>query len=293
MAFSDLAIRAATEYAIHKAHANLAKISLFTHQFSELDGAYGQSLAVPIFDLSASSDFVAGTNDYGSGTNEINGMTITLDKHFVKPVAITDKELAFTGINWAKEMGGALAERITRDVNAYVFGQINETNVAQEADISAYISDTPSKLGVSGLYALAAEYDIPVERCIVALSPTYYSKILSLVDYNMLGTGDYLTTGVIEGLFGFRGFVCTQNLPEGTEGAILMDESVGVVSKYLAPDTPDAYPQAWKAVTMEGMPIGFRRFMNLSTGQNNFACDVLFGTKILQADKIVRLVAED
>lgn len=281
MAFNDLQIKAASEYAVFAAHKNLAKLSLFSHTFTELEGRPGESVAVPVYDLSAGGEFVAGTNDYGTGVNEVGGLLVELDKHYVKSVSITDKELAYTGINWVRDTSAALAERITRDINAYTFGLINATNVTASAAVSTYIGATPTLADFAGLYALAENSDIPVDRCVVVLNPTYYSKVLPLVTYNMVGKEDYIETGVIRGLIGFKGVVCSSNLPDGTVGAILLDEAMGIASKYLAPMTPGAYPEAWSATSDEGFTIGFRRFMDLNTGSDKFAVDALFGAKLL------------
>lgn len=289
--FNSLQQKAASEYAVFAAHKNLAKLSLFSHTFTELEGRPGESIAVPVYDLSASGEFNAGTNNYGTGVNEVDGLLVELDKHYVKSVSITDKELAFTGINWVKDTSAALAERITRDINDYVFKLINSTNVTASAAISTYLGATPTLADFAGLYALAENSDIPVDRCVVVLNPTYFSKVLPLVTYNMVGKEDYIETGVIRGLIGFKGVVCSSNLPEGTVGAILLDEAMGLASKYLAPMTPDAYPEAWPATGEDGFTFGFRRFMNLNTGANMFAVDALFGAKLLQPTKCVRLTA--
>ena len=286
MAFNDLQMKEASKQAVLVAHKNLAKIQLFSHTFSELEGRPGESIAVPVYDLTEGADFAAGTNDYGTGNQEIGGVLINLDKHLVKSVSITDQELAYTGINWAKDTATALAERLTMDINKKIFNEINSTNVTQEESFS-----TDDKKTIASLYAIAEKYDIPVDKSIVVLNPENYAKVLALVDYSTIGTGDYIETGVINGLFGFKGFVCSSNLPDGTDGAIIFDEAIGVASKYLAPMTPGAYPEAWSATDDNGFTIGFRRFMDLKSGKDNFACDCLFGIKLLQPTKIVRLVA--
>lgn len=284
MAFSDLALKAAKESAIIAAHKNIAKLSLFAKNFRELNGKPGQSIAVPVYNLSDAAAFDA-QNNYGSGTNEIGGELITLDQHLVKPVSITDVEEAETGIAWAKDTAGAIADALTRGVNAYVFGLVNSTNVTQTAT-------TPTtKQTVAGLYAIAEQNDIPVDRAVVALGPTQFATVLGMLDANVYGGSEAVRLGVIEGLYGFKGFVCTSNLPEGTDGAIICDSAIGVASRYLAPGTEGAYPEAWSATDEDGFTLGFRRFMDLSTGTNKFAGDVLFGAKIIQPSKIVRLVA--
>ena len=284
MAFSDLALKAASESAVMAAHKNLAKLSLFAKNFSELQGVPGKSIAVPVYDLSAAAAFVAGTNDYGTGANEIGGELITLDQHLVKSVTITDVEEAETGIRWATDTSYALADMLTRGVNDYVFGLINATNVTLSAD-------TPTtKATVAGLYAIAENNDIPVDQCIVALKPTQFAGVLSALDYTVYGSDDAIRNGVIPGLYGFKGFVCAPNLPDGTNGAIICDTAVGVASRYLFPGTEGAYPQAWAATDDSGFTIGYRRFMDLNAGANKFAADVLFGAKLLQPNKIIRLV---
>lgn len=284
MAFSDLALKAASESAIIAAHKNIAKLSLFAKNFRELNGKPGQTIAVPVYNLTDAAAFTA-QNNYGSGSNEIGGELITLDQHLVKSVSITDVEEAETGISWAKDTAGAIADTLTRGVNAYVFGLINSTNVTTTAT-------TPTtKQTVAGLYAIAEQNDIPVDRCVVALAPAQFAAVLGMLDANVYGGSEAVRLGVIEGLYGFKGFVCTSNLPEGTQGAVICDSAIGVASRYLAPGTEGAYPEAWEATDEDGFTLGFRRFMDLNTGSNKFAGDVLFGAKILQPTKIVRLVA--
>lgn len=285
MAFSDLALKAASESAVMAAHKNIAKLSLFAKNFSELNGQPGKSIAVPVYNFSASAAFVAGSNDYGTGSNEIGGELITLDQHLVKSVTITDVEEAETGIRWAADTAGALADTLTRGVNDYVFGLFNSTNVTLSAS-------TPStKSQVAGLYAIAEDNDIPVDRCVVALKPTQFATVLGQLDANIYGGSEAVRLGVIPGLYGFKGFVCAPNLPEGVDGVIICDTAVGIASRYLYPGTEGAYPEAWSATDEDGFTLGYRRFMNLSTGTNMFAADVLFGAKILQPSKLVRLVS--
>ena len=284
MAFSDLALKAASESAIMAAHKNIAKLSLFAKNFRELNGKPGQSIAVPVYNFTDAAAF-SDENNYGTGSNEIGGELITLNQLLVKSVSITDVEEAETGISWARDTAGALADTLTRGVNAYVFGLINATNVTQTAT-------TPTtKQTVAGLYAIAEQNDIPVDRCVVALAPTQFSAVLGMLDANVYGGSEAVRLGVIPGLYGFKGFVCTSNLPEGTQGAVICDSAIGVASRYLAPGTEGAYPEAWEATDEDGFTLGFRRFMDLNTGSNKFAGDVLFGAKILQSTKIVRLVA--
>lgn len=285
MAFNDLQLKVASESAVIAAHANMAKLNVFAKSYSELNGVPGQSIAIPVYDLSAAATFSAGTNDYGTGGTEVDGMILTIDQHLVKSVSITDRQLAETGISWAKDTTAALADTLTRGVNKYVFGLLGGADITLESSF-----DATAKNVVANLYKVAADNDIPVDRCVVVLSPTQYAKVLSLLDANVYGGWDAIKYGYIPGLYGFKAFVCSTFLPEGVNGAIMMDSSIGIASRYLAPATPGAYPESWMAATEDGFAMGFRRFMDLNSGTDKFACDVLFGAKVLQANKIVKLV---
>ena len=111
---------------------------------------------------------------------------------FVNIVSLVAIAAAFTGINWIKDSAYALADRITRDVNKYAMGLFNTTNVTLSATL-----DVSSKATVASLYKTAADNDIPVDRAVVILGPTDFAKVLAMVDYNMVGSGDYIKTGVI------------------------------------------------------------------------------------------------
>lgn len=144
---------------------------------------------------------------------------------------------------------------------------------------------------IAALGATAAQYDIPVDRAVVALTATEYYKVLGFVgDAAIYGGREAIVGGTVPGLYGFKAFVCADNLPSGVKGAIICDSAVGIASRYLAPSTEGDYPEAWSVTTDEGFSIGYRRFMDRNMGETKFAADVLFGAKILQADKIVLLV---
>lgn len=282
MAFSDLTLKAASESAILAAHKNIAKLSLFAKNFSELNGQPGASIAVPVYNLSAATEFDAVNNNYCTNGNEIGGELIVLDKHYVKSVSITDVQEAETGIRWATDTAAALADSLTRAMNAAVFTQISSVELS---------ANTPTtKATVAGLYAIAEQNDIPVDSAVVVLAPTQFANVLSMLDANVYGGSEAVRLGMIPGLYGFKGFICSSNLPSGVNGAVIADTAIGIASRYVYPGTEGAYPEAWSATTEDGLTIGYRRFMDLCTGTNKFAADVLFGTKILQPAKIVKLV---
>ena len=282
--FDDLKMKVAAEASIQAMHAEMAKLQDFVHDYTELEGRKGEAIAVPVIDLSASAEFDADTNNYCNGQNEVDGATVNLDKHFVKSVMITDRQLAATDFNWLRDIATAETNVIARSINKYVFGLINETNCPLSATL-----DVTSKTAVANLYKIATDNDIPVGDAVVVLGPVDYAKVLSYLDSNVYGGSEAIREGRIPGLYGFRAFVCSTFLNEGVKGAIVSRDAIGLASRYLEP-MEGAYPDAWRASDGDIATIGFRHFANLCTGRRYLACEALFGAKVLQKNKIVRLV---
>ena len=282
--FDDLKMKVAAEASIQAMHAEMAKLQDFVHDYTELEGRKGEAIAVPVIDLSASAEFDADTNNYCNGQNEVDGALVNLDKHFVKSVMITDRQLAATDFNWLRDIATAETNVIARSINKYVFGLINETNCPLSATL-----DVTSKTAVANLYKIATDNDIPVGDAVVVLGPTDYQKVLSYLDSNVYGGSEAIREGRIPGLYGFRAFVCSTFLNEGLKGAIVSRDAIGLASRYLEP-MEGAYPDAWRASDGDIATIGFRHFANLCTGRRYLACEALFGAKVLMPNKIVRLV---
>ena len=282
--FDDLKRQVAAEASIQVMHAEMAKLQDFVHDYTELEGRKGEAIAVPVIDLSASAEFDADTNNYCNGQNEVDGALVNLDKHFVKSVMITDRQLAATDLNWLRDIAKAETNVIARSINKYVFGLINETNCPLSATL-----DVSSKTAVANLYKIATDNDIPVGDAVVVLGPVDYAKVLSYLDSNVYGGSEAIREGRIPGLYGFRAFVSSTFLPEGVKGAIVSRDAIGLASRYLEP-MEGAYPDAWSASDGDIATIGFRHFANLCTGRRYLACEALFGACVLMPKKIIRLV---
>lgn len=289
MAFSDLQLKASASKAAIAAHFGLAKLSLFANNYSELEGQYGNAIAVPVLNLATALTWNDSTNNYATSTSgEIDGALVTLDQHFVKSVTISDREQAETGVRWIEGTSEALADSIARGAVGYTFGLINDTTFTgspTEVDFS-------TKETIAQLYAVAANADIPVERAVVALNPSCYAQVLGKLDTSVYGGREAVVNGVIPGLFGFKGVICSGSMiPAGTNtvvGAIISDSAIGVASRYI--EAGEGYPQKWQSVSEDGLTLGFRRYSDLDLGKEKMACDTLFGAKIFDKTKIVRLI---
>ena len=283
MAFSDLAMKVAAEKSIEVMHAAMAPLSLFAHDYTELDGRKGEAIAVPVINLSASGEFDPDTNNYCAGGNLPDGQLVTLNHHFVQSASITDRQLAATNFNWLGDLAAAQARQLGRDVNKAVMQMFNDSNITLSATL-----DVTSKEAIASLVKTAADNDINPADAIVILGSADFYKVLSKLDSNVYGGTEAIRDGYISGLYGFYGFVQSTFLPAGVKGVIVSRDAVGLASRYLEP-MADAYTDTWRATDGDMAIIGTRVFCKACSGMRYVASECLFGCKILLPNKIVLL----
>ena len=283
MAFDSLAMKVAAEKSIEAMHAAMAPLSLFAHDYTELDGRKGEAIAVPVINLSASGEFDPDTNNYCAGGNLPDGQLVTLNHHFVQSASITDRQLAATNFNWLGDLAAAQARQLGRDVNKAVMQMFNDTNITLSATL-----DVTSKEAIASLVKTAADNDINPADAIVIVGPADFYKILSKLDSNVYGGTEAIRDGYISGLYGFYGFVQSTFLPAGVKGVICSRDAVGLASRYLEP-MADTYTDTWRATDGDMAIIGVRVFGQKCSGMRYIASECLFGCKILLPNKCVLL----
>ena len=286
-AFSDLKLKVASESAIQAIYPELVKLQDFAHTYNELDGRPGESIVIPVYDLSSASDWNDETNNYGSGSNEIATANVTLDKRLIKSLAVTDRDLMATGISWTRDATTAIAKTLGRSLNSYVMGLVNSTNCPLSAQFAVGTKSQPT---IQKLYQIAAENGLDVGDSVVVLNPKNYTDMLGVIDYAMYGGREAVVAGYCPGLFGFLKVVCSDRLADGVDGFIANRNSIGICSRYLEP-LSQAYPVTFKTVDPDsGFAIGWRLFADLNTGIRKFSGEALVGAKVLMPNKIVRLI---
>lgn len=276
--FSDLKLKVASESALQAIYPELVRLQDFCHTYSELEDRPGASIVIPTYDLELSTvaEFDADSNNYGSGVNEIEAANVTLDKHLVKSIAISDRDIAETGVQFVRDGAAGIASVLGRALNAYVFGMINETNI----HTTPVTWSATSKGATTNLYKIAADNGLDVADSVVVLNPEEFALFLQYVDYMQYGGTEAIRYGYIPGYAGFRSVVCSTNLGGNIKGAIINRNTIGIASRYLAP-LAGAYPQTWKATDPNsGFTLGFRLFADLKSGTRYLAGEALVGAGI-------------
>ena len=284
MAYSDLQLKVAAETAIMGIQKHMGALKEFAHDFKELSDRKGAAIAVPVYNLSAAAEFDEATNNWCSGTNEIDGVTVNLDKHFIKSIALNDVQNAEADVNFLRDGAQAIAEVLAHAANKYVFGLMTDTNLPLSASF-----DGSSKAVFANLFKIADDNGLNPYECVVALTPEYFAKALSYLDSNVYGGSEAIRTGVIPGLYGFSSVICTSYLPNSAKGVIIKKDAIGIASRVNSP-VIDGYAATWTAASPDGIAIGFRAFEHLCFGKAYLGGDILFGARVLQTNGGVRLV---
>lgn len=281
MNITDLQVKVASEEAVLGLQKHMASIKYFAHNFTpDGDREFG-GVVVPVFNLSAAAEFAEGTNDWCGGEN-LSAQTVSLEKHFIKSVALEDINTDVNRATFLRDGARAIAETVGRAANKYVYGLINSTNVPLSATMPT------TKATFAGLLKICDDNGVNPYECVLALNPESYGNLLSLMDYTVIGTSEAVKYGVVENLYGFRAVVMTSYLPAGVKGAIIPYDTIGVVSRLNTP-TVNGYVATWNAEDDNGFAIGFRVFEHLCYGKAFLGGDVLVGAKIMQPG-IIRLV---
>ena len=274
--FSDLKLKVASESALQAIYPELVRLQDFCHTYSELEDRPGASIVIPTYDLSAADEFDAESNNYGSGVNEIKGANVTLDKHIVKSIAITDRDIADTGVQFVRDGAAGIASVIGRGLNKYVFDMVNGDNI----QLSSSDFNPATKSGTTMLYKIAADNGLDVADSVVVLNPTNFAQFLQHVDFMQYGGPEAIRYGYVPGYAGFKSVVCSTYLADGIKGAIINRNTIGIASRYLAP-LAGAYPQTWKATDPNsGFTLGFRLFADLKSGTRYLAGEALVGASV-------------
>lgn len=280
MALTDLQLKVASEYAVQGIQKHMAPLTFFAHNFKELEDRPGAAIAVPVFDLDDAADFNSSTNNW-CNSEEIDGITVTLDKHLIKSITLDDVTASESDVNFLRDGAVAISRVLGHAANKYVFGLL--ANVTDSATV-----DLSTKAAFANLFAVADANDVNPYESVLVLDPTNFSTLLGTMDAYVYGGPEAVKDGIVPGLFGFRAVLCSSYLPDGVVGSIIPYGTLGIASRVNKPAI-NGYAATFTAADDNGLAIGFRAFEHLCEGRMILGGDMLIGARVLQ-EGIINLV---
>ena len=302
MNFSEIQINAASESAAMGIQKHIPKIDSFAKSFSGRTGTPYNGVALPIFSN------VSGVNKYenllttGNSSlysdkycpgEALQGTVINLDKLYTKSYALTDYEVGSSDKLYLADGARAMAEQISLEIANTIFTTtLSTTDILSANNYSLSADSKTKKAAFAGLFGAAAAAGANPYDCVVAVdAPTFSTLLETLGDSCIYGGPEAVRNGVVPGLYGFRNVVVAPALPSGVKGFIIPWESIGIVNRYNKPAV-DGYEATFASTDPHtGFTIGYRVYEDRCKGLAIMAADCLWGVKLIQPSKIVRIVA--
>jgi hypothetical protein len=267
-----------TQVALQAFVAKLAPLNAFTRDFSGDTSRKGDAVIVPLVSSITATTF---NNSYEVGGGAINFATVTMDKHRIASVDLTDVQVANSSAavldNLAIQAGEALAKIVLQDI----FGTITVTNFGAALLTTAGANYTLAQIGA--LRKKMAQNDVPTDRLSFIGDTEIYTGLLTssgVAQALNYGGAEAVRDGRIPSLLGvniYESNVIPANGLTKLGGFIAHQDAIAVAMRYLQPQAPGEYLAAEQVVASNGISMGYRRHYNTATGKHyaNFEC--LFG----------------
>ena len=136
--------------------------------------------------------------------------------------------------------------------------------------------------------------EIDPAECVLLLNGRAYGEVLATLDAHAYGGTEAIRSGMIEGLYGFDAVMCNDSFKTGENllGAIVPRSAIGVAARTIPIVNPAKFDEVG-TITDEksGLTIQLRRGGDWKTDSAVLTAEALFGAKLLQPTKIVRIVS--
>jgi hypothetical protein len=267
-----------TQVALQAFVAKLAPLNAFSRDFSADTSRKGDAVIVPLISGVTATTF---NNSYEVGGGAINFATVTMDKHRIASVDLTDVQVANSSAavldNLAIQAGEALAKIVLQDI----FSVITTANFGAALLTTASANYTITQIGA--LRKKMAQNDVPTDRLSFISDCDIYTALLTssgVAQALNYGGAEAVRDGQIPRLLGasiYESNVIPANGLTKLGGFIAHPDSIALAMRYLAPQAPGEYLAAEQVVASNGISMGYRRHFNTATGKHyaNFEC--LFG----------------
>ena len=310
----------ASNKAIIAARGELAKVSLFSTNFSDEAAQPGETLKVPIFLAGAAKDFDQDSSNYEDANGSCTWVPIDFKIHKHSTFQFNDKDFLDTSLTLWDNAGVAAGQAIGEALVGTIVGGINKTTVptsgldpnytqegstgktaggvkiptfsaANECVFKAESGKTLKK-AVALLRGQCKKVGIKPSRSTLALHSDLFAELLDLLDSNIYGGTQSIQDGIIPRLFGFKAIMeCDEWTDDNLKGAVIQEDSLAIASRVVPVGTPSQYAEIGTTTDENtGLVLGVRRHGNPGKGANFATVECLFGYKLLQPTKVIRLV---
>lgn len=276
-----------SEAGIEAAQRYIAPIKVFASNFSPAEGVEFGAVQVPVYNLSSASAFDETSNNWCTG-DSISGAVVNLNTHIIESIKITDVQNGNVSLAWQRDGARALARSVASSVEKTVVNAI-ETATASTT-LSAAIELSAVRESIAGLQEDCATAGIDPYDSVLMLNPAVFGKLLSELTYSVTGQSTQTNYGIIDNLYGFYAVVQAPGL--SSDGFVIPRNAVIMANRWNYSALGGYALEFPITDEKSGLTFGVRAHENLCKGAAYLGMDALFGVKVVQNDKIIKLIAD-
>jgi hypothetical protein len=321
-------LRYAANTMILELRKEITKVSQFTTNFTADAAQKGSTMLIPVLSDAEAQEFDRSTNNYGDVNGSLRYIPMTFSSHPKHSFGFTENDFNLVnGTGFWEKSGIASARAVSRKIASTVAGLINKTNIPtsgydttkfynadgdeivptdpQKAQYFPQFSsanevvvgtDALTKATVAGFRAACDAANIPAGDTVLALNPTKFAELLAILDANMYGGTEAIRSGVIPFLYGYKAVIEMNELGgdgENLVGALIPATAIAIASRVLEIQNPKLYEEIGTTTDDKSeLTVQFRRGGDWRTGDSVATAECLFGAKLIQPTRIVRLVSQ-
>jgi len=301
---------------------DIVKISQFTTDFSPDTMTAGGSILIPYIINGEAKDYDRETNNYGHYDGEVKFVSMGCNKHIKHSFKFSEAKATMlpSGTNKALllKTANSSSEAVGRRIANIVGGLITKENIPTSGtDTTTFVNEdgeeieTKSTLKFSAanefvlgngeltkklaakIRVAAVNNDLAIRRCVLALRPEKYAELLADLEAHSYGSPEAVQNGTIPALLGYKAVIEMDELNDtNLLGAIIPETAIAVGSRTIEIVDPELYRDlGTSSDPASGLVLQWRRGGDWRTGDTVATCESLFGAKLIQPTKIVRLVS--
>jgi len=261
--------------------AELLPLNVFTTSYSNEVVRRGATVEVPLVANLTATTF---DDDYGGTGGTLNTVSITVDKHKIVTVSLSDTEYSKSSIaeltKFANQQGKALAQAVLTSVlNLFV------TTAGAAAQYTASVTGA-SAFTITNARTLRkalTDEKVPMTERSLILDSALYDSLLSqanLLDASQFGARDTIAEARVPRLLGMNVYESVI-LPSNSitlKGLAVHPNAVAVAVRSLEPQAPSEYLAATTITDPQsGLSLGYRRVYNPLNGRHSASFECVFG----------------
>jgi hypothetical protein len=267
--------------ALEQFTAELLGLNVFTTSYSSEVARRGASVSIPLVANLTATTFA---DDYTSDNGTLNAVTVTLDKHKIVTVGLSDtdysKSSAADVVKFANQQGKALAQAVIQDVfSAFV------TTASSAAQFAASVTGASAFTITNARTLRKALTDdkAPLTDRSLILNSSLYDSLLSqsgLLDASQFGARDTIVEGRVPRVLGMNVYESIV-LPTNSitlSGMAVHPNAMAIAVRAVESQAPGEYLAA-QTITdpTTGLSISYRRFYMPNTGKHYVSFSSLYG----------------